>query len=68
MSQSSIKKQLLITKAEQDEQWMEHIQDVLNQQDPPTTYDFSHDEASPNLDVNLDDITHNQGSYQGTPN
>ena len=43
------KGKILGTEEEQNKRWVEHFKEVLNQPDPPTTFDFSNFELRPLL-------------------
>ena len=51
------KGKILGTEEEQNKRWVEHFKEVLNQPDPPTTFDFSNFELRPLLKVTLGKIS-----------
>lgn len=48
---------ILLTKEEQDQRWVEHLRETLNQSEPKSTFAFNPSYFSQELQVKMDKIT-----------
>ena len=49
--------QVLLTTEAQDSRWVEHFKEILNQPEPPSTFDFTKENRAAPLDVQTSEIT-----------